>query len=177
VSLGKVVADARGYTRVFGESDVLALRLGAGTTFGRPSFRRSFTVGGFPDGGLFDVVGTNHSVLRGYPEDGGPRAAEFSGRRFAHANAEYRFPLAHPQRGWRTLPLFVRHLHGTVFADAAHAWTGPFRFGDVRTGAGVALGADVYLGHGLPLTATAGVARGFASGGDTRFYLIAGLAF
>jgi hypothetical protein len=159
------------------QSDTLALRLGGGTTFGRPSFRRSFSVGGFPDGSLFDVVGTNHSVLRGYPQDGGARVAEFSGRRFAHANAEYRFPLLYPQHGWRTLPLFVRHLHASVFADVAHAWTQQFRLGDVRTGAGVALGADVFVGHGLPLTTTAGVARGFATGGETRFYLLAGLAF
>jgi outer membrane protein assembly factor BamA len=177
VALGKLVADARGYVRVFGESDTLALRLGGGTTFGRPSFRRSFAVGGFPDGALFDVVATNHSVLRGYPQDGGARAAEFSGRRFVHANAEYRFPLGHPEHGWRTLPLFVRHLHAAVFFDAAHAWSGELRLGDVRTGAGAALGTDVFVGHGLPLTFTAGVARGFASGGDTRFYLNTGLAF
>jgi hypothetical protein len=177
VSLTKLLADARTYVRLFGESDTLALRLGGGTTFGRPAFTRSYSVGGFPDGSLFDVVGTNHSVLRGYPQDGGARAPEFSGRRFAHANAEYRFPLAHPQRGWRTLPLFVRHLHAAVFADAAHAWTGSFRLGDVRTGAGLALGTDVYLGHGLPLTGTVGVARGFGDGGDTRVYLTAGLAF
>jgi hypothetical protein len=177
VSLGKLLADGRAYVRGLGESDALALRLGGGTTFGRPSFRRSFSVGGFPDGSLFDVVGTNHSVLRGYAQDGGARVAEFSGRRFAHANAEYRFALAHPQHGWRTVPLFVRHLHASVFADAAHAWTERFRLEDVRTGAGLALGTDVYLGHGLPLTGTVGVARGFGTGGETRVYFLAGLAF
>src|SRR4029450_13855789 len=54
VSLGKLTADARAYTRVFGESDALALRWGGGTSFGQPGFTRSFAVGGFPEGNLFD---------------------------------------------------------------------------------------------------------------------------
>jgi len=73
--------------------------------------------------------------------------------------------------------VFVRHLHGTVFADAGHAWSGDFRWSDVKTAAGAAVGADVFVGHGLPLTLTAGVARGFADRGETRGYFRAGLAF
>ena len=171
VTLGKATADLRTYSRVFGKEDILALRVGGGATFGRPSFERSFAVGGFPDGSLFDLVRTNHSVLRGYPD------SIFLGRRFAHANAEYRFPLGHPQRGWRSLPLFVRHLHAAVFGDAAHAWSGRFRLEDVKTGAGVALGGDFVLGHAVPVTATVGVARGFAEQGETRAYFRAGLSF
>jgi hypothetical protein len=48
---------------------------------------------------------------------------------------------------------------------------------DVKTGAGAALGADLVLGHGLPLTAVVGVARGFAERGETRAYFRVGLAF
>lgn len=171
VSLGKLVLDARAYARALGETDVLALRLGGGTTFGRQGFQRSFAVGGFPEGGLFDVVNVNPAVLRGYP------TSAFSGRRYAGANLEYRFALVHPQRGWRTLPLFVRSLHAALFADAAHAWSGEFRLGDVKTSAGAALGADVFLAHALPFSATLGAARGFAERGDTQFYFRLGLAF
>jgi hypothetical protein len=171
VSLSKVLADGRVYSRLFRDNDALALHLAGGFTLGTPAFQRSFAVGGFPDGALFDVVGTNHSVLRGYPDDA------FVGRRFLGANAEYRFPLAHPQRGYRLLPVFVRHLHGTVFADAANAWNETFRWGDLKPAAGAALGADLTLGHALPLTFTVGVARGFADGGETRAYFRAGLAF
>jgi hypothetical protein len=171
VSLSKVIADGRAYTRLLREDDALALHVAGGFTVGDPTFTRSFAIGGFADGALFDVVGTNHSVLRGYPDDA------FTGRRFLDANVEYRFPLAHPQRGYRLLPVFVRHLHGTVFADAAHTWNADFRWGDLKTAAGAALGADVFLGHALPLTLTAGVARGFADGGETRAYFRAGLAF
>jgi Tol biopolymer transport system component len=171
VSLVKATADLRAYFRLLGNGDALALRAGLGTTWGEQAFRRSFAVGGFPDGALFDVVRTNHSVLRGYPDDA------FTGRRFAHANLEYRFPIARPQRGYRTIPLFVRHVHGAAFLDAADAWSGPFRIRDVKTGAGAALGSDVVVGHGLPLTVTAGLARGFAEKGETRAYFRLGLAF
>jgi Tol biopolymer transport system component len=171
VPLGKVLADGRVYTRLRRENDALALRLAGGFTVGSPAFERSFAIGGFADGVLFDVVGTNHSVLRGYPNDA------FVGRRFVDVNVEYRFPLAHPQRGYRLLPVFVRHVHGTVFADAGSAWNTDFRWGDLKTAAGAALGADLTLGHALPLTLTVGVARGFAERGETRAYFRAGLAF
>lgn len=171
VALRKLTGDARAYLRALGEADVLALRVGGGATFGRPSFRRSFAVGGFPEGGLFDLVAANPAVLRGYPE------SAFSGRSYAAANLEYRVPLAHPQRGWRTLPAFVRHLHLTLFADAAHAWSSDFRLEDVKTAAGAALGVDVFLAHALPFTATAGAARGFAEQGETQLYFRLGLAF
>jgi len=150
---------------------VLALRAGGGATVGSPGFVRSFAVGGFPDANLFDLVRTNVAVLRGYPDNA------FTGRRFAVANAEYRFPLATPQRGVRSLPFFIRHVSGSVFADAAHAWNEGFELRDVKTSAGAALGLDWYLGHRVPLTTTVGVARGFADGGETRFYFRAGLAF
>jgi outer membrane protein assembly factor BamA len=172
LSLGKATADLRAYRRLFTDSDTLALRIGGGTTFGEPSFRPSFAVGGFADGSLFDVVQTNQSVLRGYAQNA------FRGRRFAHANAEYRFPLAHPQRGYRTIPFFLRHLHGAVFADAAHAWSGTFDLGDAKVGAGAALGLDFAVSPGLGLTFTAGVAHGFSDEKrSARPYFRTGLAF
>jgi hypothetical protein len=171
IDVGKATADLRAYRRVFSDTDTLALRAGAGTTFGEPSFVRSFAVGGFPDGSLFDVVQTNHSVLRGYAQDA------FRGRRFAHANAEYRVPLGHPQRGFRTLPMFLRHLHAAVFADAAHAWSGSLDLGEARVGAGGALGIDLAAGPGLSFTFTAGLAHGFSDSRSVRPYFRTGLSF
>jgi len=171
VALTKVLADGRAYLRGAGETGALALRLGGGTTLGSQMLLQSYAVGGFSDASLLDVVRTNQSVLRGYPRNA------FTGRRFVHGNVEYRFALAHPQRGWRTFPLFVRHLHAAVFADAGHSWTGAFALRDVKTSVGAALGADVYVGHGLPVTATLGVARGLATRGETQVYFRTGLAF
>jgi outer membrane protein assembly factor BamA len=171
VSLDKATVDARLYQRVLGERDVLALRAGGGETWGAPRFERSFAVGGYPDASLFDIVRTNEAVLRGYPDNA------FSGRRYAAFNAEYRFPLASPQRGWRSAPLFLRHLRGSVFFDAAHAWSGAFRLEDVKTAAGAALGLDTAIGFTLPLRVELSLAHGFREQGDTRVYFRFGLAF
>ncbi len=150
---------------------MLALRAGGGTAFGRRFASIAYSVGGFPDGDLFDLALTNPAVLRGYPE------GVAAGRHAAWANAELRLPLAHPQGGWRTAPLFLRHLHGSLFADAAHAWNATLRLGDVRASAGAALGADTVVGHGLPLTGLVGVAHGFGRQGETRGFFRLGLAF
>jgi len=171
LSLGKLFADARAYVPVLVRGDALALRLGGGTTFGERGFTDSYAVGGFPNGSLRDVVGTNGSVLRGYADDA------FTGRRVLHANVEYRVPLAHPQHGWRSLPVFVRHLHATAFADTAQAWSDRFRWSAMKTGVGVAVGADLSLNPGFPLTATLGVARGVAEKGETQVYFRTGLSF
>jgi len=113
-------------------------------------------------------VGTNLSVLRGYRDDA------FFGRSYLAGNLELRLQLAHPQRGLRSLPLFLRHLHGAAFVDVGDAFSGAIR---LKAGVGAALGADLNLGHGVPVTFTAGVARGLSEGGETRAYVRAGLAF
>ena len=171
LSLDKATAEARYYHRVFGARDVLALRASGGTTWGEPGFERSFAVGGYPDSSLFDIVRTNAAILRGYPDDA------FTGRRYASANLEYRFPLFSPQRGWRSVPVFLRHFRGTLFFDAAHAWSKEFQVDDVKTAAGASIGVDTAIGFALPATAELTVARGFDEQGDTRVYLRFGLAF
>ena len=169
--LGKLFADARAYVSLFAPGDALALRLGGGATFGERGFTESYAVGGFSNGSLRDIAGTNPSVLRGYPDDA------FTGRRLLHANVEYRVPLAHPQHGWRSLPVFLRHVHATAFADTAQTWNDRFRWSEMKTGLGVALGADLSLSPGLPLTATLGFARGVADKGETQLYFRTGIAF
>ncbi len=171
VSLGKGTGDVRFYTRAFRAGDALALRAGGGATFGSPDFTQSFAIGGFPDASLLDLVRTNPVVLRGYPDNA------FRGRGLAYGNAEYRVPLAHPQRGLRSYPLFLRHLHASAFFDAANTWNGAFRWSDVKKSAGGALGADWILFHRLPLTTLLGVGHGFDAGGETQVYFRTGLSF
>jgi outer membrane protein assembly factor BamA len=170
LSLGKLFADARSYVRLPGGS-ALALRGGYGTTFGEPAFPRTFAVGGFPDGALHDIVRTNVAVLRGYPDDA------FTGRSYVVANAELRLGFGRVQRGYRSLPVFLRHMHTTLFFDVGNAWNATFRASDLKTAVGGALGADVNLAHVLPLTAVVGVGHGFAAEGETRAYFRLGLAF
>ena len=130
VSLGKGTADVRFYTRVFGATDALALHAGGGATFGEEAFHESFAIGGFPDASLLDIVRTNPAVLRGYDDNA------FRGRSLLYANAEYRVPLAHPQAGVRSYPIFLRHLHASAFFDAASVWNDAFETSDIKKSAG-----------------------------------------
>ncbi len=175
LSLEKLTADLRYFSRLLGERDVLAVRMGAGTTLGAPPRHDTFSLGGYPDAALLEVFRTNPGDLRGY------EANAFEGRSFAVANLEYRFPLVSPQRGWRSFPVFVRHLHGSVFVDAAEVWDGrssaAFRLADLKTSAGASLGLDTAIGFSVPTTAELVVAHGFAAGGDTKLYLRLALAF
>ena len=154
---------------------MLAARIGAGTTLGEPQRQDTFAIGGYPEASLLDVFRTNPAVLRGYQSNA------FEGRSYAVANLEYRFPLFSPQRGWRSLPVFLRHLRGAVFVDAAEAWgnngSDAFRLEDLKTAAGASLGLDTAIGFSLPATAEVVVAHGFAEQGDTKVYLRFGLAF
>jgi hypothetical protein len=138
---------------------------------GEPGFATSFALGGFPDNDLADLELTNRGVLRGYAQD------RFRGRHLAAASVELRLPLAHPQRGWRSFPIFLRHVHAALFADAGEAWTGTFAARDVKVGVGAALGGDFVVFHVVPLTGTVGVARGLAAEGETKVYVRAGLSF
>lgn len=170
VSLGRVTAEFQAFERVFGQTDVLALRGAWGTMLGEPDPRYEFAIGGFPGGGL-DLVRRNIAILRGYPDDA------FTGRKVAHASLEYRFPLGHPQAGWGTLPLFLRNLHVNLFVDAANVWDAEFALDETRLGSGLELGGDVIVFQAVPLSATFGVAYGFQERGETRVYLRLGVGF
>ena len=87
----------------------------------RPSVARSSSAASSPGADAADLDSAAFALLRGFP------ANTFAGSHVAVANAEYRWPLARPQRGHGTWPLFVHSLHAAVFADAGHAWTQTFR--------------------------------------------------
>ena len=76
-------------------------------------------------------------------------------------NVDYRVPLWRVGRGWGTVPVFLRTIHGAVFFDAGQAWSNDPRWSDTRSSLGVELSADTIVGFGLPLTFTAGAAARF----------------
>jgi outer membrane protein assembly factor BamA len=174
-SLEKLTADLRYYRRLFGDRDVLAARIGAGTTLGDRPRQDTFVIGGYPEATLLDVLRTNPGLLRGYESNA------FEGRSYTVANLEYRFPVFTVQRGWRSVPVFLRRLRGAFFVDAAEAWgndgSDAFRLEDLKTAVGGSLGIDTSIGYSLPATVEVVVARGLAAQGDTKVYLRFGLAF
>ena len=147
--------DVRAYLPGLAAHHVVALRLGGGASTGDATVGRTFLLGGeSPGNGVVDLGGSALTLLRGFSPN------TFAGSHVALANAEYRWPVARPQRGHGTWPLFLHTVHAAVFADAGHAWTRTFQPRAIKTSAGAQLSADVVAGFFAPFTATVGAAWG-----------------
>lgn len=171
-----LTADARAYLPALAPHQVLAIRVAGGVSTGNQIAGRTFLLGGAgagPDVLSFDSGAM--SLLRGFPPD------TFAGSRIAIMNADYRWPIARPERGHGTWPLFLSAVHGAIFGDAGNAWTGPFQTRDIKISAGAEVSTDLVAGYGFPFTATIGAGRGH--GGTERIadqwtiYLRVGRAF
>lgn len=173
LDFGKAILDLRAYTRI--GRTVVVSRLGLGWTFGSQTPRTAFAVGGLASPGLLDPVGDQPAVLRGY-DDPGLDPTRY-GRKLAFGNLDWRIPLGHPQRGLRALPLFLQHLHLTASLDAAVVSPGTLDLSSARVGASLGLGADLFVGHRIPVTLQGGVGRGLTRDGSTVGWFSIGFPF
>jgi len=168
-------ADARGYLPGFAPHHVFAIRAAGGISSGDAVLRRTFHLGGPYAPGVISFDRDAISLLRGFPTD------TFAGSHVVLVNADYRFPIARPQRGHGTWPFLVHTLNGAVFADAGHAWTQTFRAEDIKTSIGAEIGARVMIGYFFPLLINAGAAWGHDGShtvaNGTTFYARVGFAF
>jgi hypothetical protein len=150
-----LTADARAYLPGVGRNHVVAVRVAGGASTGEARTRRVFHLGGADSASsVIDFGRDAFSLLRGFPAD------SYAGHQVMNANVDYRWPLARPQRGAGTWPMFLHTVHAALFADAGHAWTETFRAGDVKASAGGELAVDLVAGYSYPLTVTFGVAWG-----------------
>ena len=150
-----VTVDARAYLPGLEPHHVLAIRAAGGASNGDRDLRRSFNLGGaLSNLTTFDFGREAISLLRGFPAD------TFAGTRVALVNADYRWPIARPQRGLGTWPVFLQTLHAAIFADAGHAWTRTFSARNVKTSAGAELSLGFVAAYALPFTASVGGAWG-----------------
>jgi hypothetical protein len=148
-------ADARAYLPGLARHHVVAIRAAGGVSTGDPDVRRTFHLGGAAAAGsVVDFGRSAISLLRGFGAD------TFAGSHVALLNADYRFPIARPQRGHGTWPFFIHTMHGAVFADAGHAWTREFQSDAVKTSFGAEISARIVAGYFFPLTITGGAAWG-----------------
>jgi hypothetical protein len=150
-----VTADARLYAPGLAPHHVLALRAAGGLSNGDRTLQRAFDLGGGL--GNLDTLDFSReaiSLLRGFGPD------TFAGTRVALLNADYRWPIARPQRGIGPWPFLVHTVHAAVFADAGDAWTRAVAARDLKTSAGAELSMDVVAGYSLPFTAVVGAAWG-----------------
>jgi hypothetical protein len=171
---GSVRIDARGYRRVLPRHGVVAGRVAAAASWGDAAVRRQFRASGSgPAAAPFTFDSDAVGLLRGID------AGAAVGTRAAVVNADYRFPIVDVQRGIGTLPIFLRAVHGAVFADVGHAWTMPtptttFRVADLRKSVGAELSFDTVVGYTLPVTLTAGAAWRDDPEGRGRGYAVFG---
>jgi WD40-like Beta Propeller Repeat/Omp85 superfamily domain len=162
---GAATIDVRGYLPVVPQHAIIAARVAGATTWDEGRVRRVFSAAGNGPQLLgFEFDSDAIGLLRGV------EASDMLGRHAVVANLDYRFPLWRIERGAGTLPLFVRTIHGALFADAGQAWNATFRRQDVRVSLGGELSFDSVLGYVLPVTFTAGGSwvsqhRGFAAFG------------
>jgi surface antigen Omp85-like protein/WD40 repeat protein len=148
-------ADARAYLPGAAPHHVIAVRLAGGVSSGDATVGRTFLLGGpSPGNGVVDLGSSAFALLRGFSPD------TFAGSHVAVANAEYRWPIARPQRGHGTWPLFLHTVHAAIFADAGHAWTGAFDRSAIKSSAGAQLSADLVAGFFAPFTVSSGAAWG-----------------
>jgi hypothetical protein len=158
-----VTGDVRMYLPSFAPHHVAAVRLAAGSSSGDTTAGRTFLLGGpSSNGNAVDFGRHAVSLLRGFATD------TFAGSHVALVNADYRWPIARPQRGVGTWPLLFHTVHAAVFADAGHAWTRAFRANALKVSGGAELSADVVAGYFIPFTATVGAAWGHDGSGLVR---------
>jgi hypothetical protein len=152
---------------------VLALRVAGGWGEGDLGNRRIFSLGGpvLSDPVLALVNGTvPGTFLRGYPP------GFFTGNEYALGSAEYRFPVVNLDRGFWTLPLYLRRLHGAAFVDVGQA-ANELDWRQFAPGVGAEARLEFTIAYALTTTLRLGYARGLAAGGINDVYLLLGGGF
>jgi hypothetical protein len=142
----QLTGEVREYLDVpFFANHVLALRAAGGVSFGDRYRYGSFRLGGNYGESTFYALPDEYLSLRGWP------LAAVSGDWYFLSSAEYRFPLWRIDRGTGTIPVFLRSLHGAVFADIGNAFDDPATAGLPLLGIGSELRLTSILLWGLPV--------------------------
>ena len=138
--------------------------------------RSFFGLGGFVQQDLIRALFLNLpqpccTYLRGYE----PNAVV--GDQYHLVSAEWRTPLLWFERGKDTFPIYVRRLHGALFADAGDAFQGPLKLGDIRYGVGAELRLQATFIYYVEAEIQLGFARGLSKDGSDHFYLVTTFPF
>jgi len=165
--------EIRGYARVGPGHGVLAMRAAVGVANGDARVARIFYLGGAQAGGLVDFGSEALSLLRGFEDNA------FAATHLGAVNVDYRFPVWRIERGKGNWPLFLRTLHGAVFADLGQVWDHSFSWAGYKASVGAEISLDTIVGFGAPITISAGLARAFRGGraAGASGYLRVGRAF
>ncbi len=164
-NIAKYSADWHEYIGFPWKHHVLQARAFAGTSRGDVIPQGAFQVGGDNPGDTTLRVDDESIYLRGY------RINAFRGRKAGLASLEYRFPIKDVELGWSSTPVFLRRVHGAVFAEAGNAWDNAFRSREFKRSAGAEVRLDTNLAYYLPITFRIVFAYGFDVKGESQFYV------
>jgi Tol biopolymer transport system component len=190
-SVARARANVAQYLRLpFTRHAVLALRAAGGVAEGSIGGDPPFELGGFGDPDPLALVpgaiASPPDQLRGYEH------GALGGTGYVLGNLELRFPLGAPGLGRSTWPLFLRRVHGALFADAGDAFDLPGELAfaghrldleQLRFSAGAELRLEVVLGYALRTDVRVGVARALGRvllrdrAGDFTAYVAVGPSF
>lgn len=181
-TLAAVFGRVTGYLPMpWADHHTLAVAASGAAAVGSYPRRGLYYTGGFvTDAPLVDAytdgIRQGGFVLRGY------EPAALIGSQYNLLNTEYRFPIVYADRGVATLPVFLRTISGTVFADYGGAYDTldlEAPFDQFHLGVGGELWVDLVFGYHARGTLRLGYARGFGSaaisGGQT--YAVVASAF
>jgi len=150
------VGEYKEYFKLPWANNVIATKISGGMTWGDQFAQGTFTMGGSLGEGMFGGGGSLYYFpLRGLP------VASLSRTRAMLFSVEYRLPLIRWQRGFGTLPLFIKDIHIAPFADYGNAWNantdmGNYFFDNFFLGTGLEIRGDFIIGHGLPVAGRVG---------------------
>lgn len=191
-----LTGEGRGYVSMpWKRGHVLAIRGALGTTLGTQEGQYSFRMGGSFGDSAFISLPDRYYPLRGYP------TSSVRGDHLLLLSAEYRLPVFFLERSLSTLPVYLRDVDLSLFADAGQAWdsgdnpslasilSGDADLGDallgwlqdLRVGIGAEIGVHFALGWGgflrLRLGAGVGLTDGALSGFPENLYWQLGSSF
>jgi hypothetical protein len=81
------------------------------------------------------------------------------------------------EKGVGTFPIYLRRLHGALFADAGNAFFGSFDSHSVRYGIGADLRLNFKIAYRIESTLSVGIAKGLSKGGVTDYYMVSAFPF
>jgi Tol biopolymer transport system component len=161
----KYTADWHEYIDLPWKHHVLQVRAFAGNSAGDVMPQGAFQIGGDSPGDTLLRVDDESVYLRGY------RVNAFRGRKAGLASLEYRFPIKDIELGWSSTPVFLRRVHGAVFAEAGNAWDNAFRSREFKRSAGAEVRLDTNVVYNVPVTFRIVFAHGFDDKGESRVYV------
>lgn len=164
ISYSKVRGGMYYFLRVF-DNDVLVCMLRGGYAHNAPYYLYPYNLGRYAKGKRQGIPTDEDAYsMRGFAKD------VFFGNRLAVAIVEYRIPLFQKDVGYRMLPLMLRDIWLTPFAEYGNVWIDSTSLDDFKYSIGSELHIRITAGYWADVEGFAGVVKGFGDYGEMQVY-------